>query len=52
VQEEVKMTLENGKPVYAIRLKNTNGAKSKVLEDNGIYLYVWSEEQLQDIATR
>ena len=52
VREEVKMTLENGKPVYAIRLKDTNGTKPKVLEDNGIQLYGWSEERLQDLATR
>src|SRR5690606_6822858 len=53
VREEVKMTLlENDKPVYAIRLKGTNGTKPKVLEDNGIHLYGWSEERLQDLATR
>ncbi len=52
VREEVKMTIENDKPVYAIRLKDTNGVKPKVLEDNAIYLYAWSEEQLQDLATR
>jgi len=52
VREEVKMTLANNKPVYAIRLKGTSGAKPKVLEDNGIHLYPWSEERLQDLATR
>ena len=52
VREEVKMTHENGKPVYAIRLKDTNGTKPKALEDNGIHLYPWSEERLQDLATR
>lgn len=52
VREEVKMTLENGKPVYAIRLKNTNGQKPKVLEDNNIHLYAWSEETLQNLATK
>ncbi|MDA3834362.1 MAG: TIR domain-containing protein [Spirochaetales bacterium] len=52
VREEVEMTLRNNKPVYAIRLNNTNGTKPKVLEDNGIHLYNWSEERLQDLATR
>lgn len=52
VREEVEMTLENNKPVYAIRLKDTNGQKPKVLEDNNIFLYSWSEERLQDLATR
>ena len=52
VREEVEMTLRNNKPVYAIRLNNTNGTKPKVLEDNGIQLYNWSEERLQDLATR
>lgn len=52
VREEVDMTLKNNKPVYAIRLNGTNGLKPKVLEDNGIKLYAWSEERLQDLATR
>lgn len=52
VREEVEMTLRNNKPVYAIRLNNTNGTKPKVLEENGIHLYNWSEERLQDLATR
>lgn len=52
VREEVEMTLRNKKPVYAIRLNNTNGQKPKVLEDNGVHLYNWSEDRLQDLATR
>ena len=52
VREEVKMTLENGKSVYAIRLKNTNGQKPKVLEDKNIHLYAWSEETLQNLASK
>ena len=52
VREEVEMTLENSKSVYAIRLKDTSGTKPKVLEENGIYLHTWSEERLQDLATR
>lgn len=52
VREEVKMTLEKNKPVYAIRLKGTNGAKPTVLADNNIHLHSWSESQLQNLATR
>lgn len=52
VREEVKMTLENDKPVYAIRLNGTSGKTPKVLEDNGIHLYSWNEERLQELATR
>jgi len=52
VREEIKMTLENDKLVYAIRLNNTSGKTPKALEDNGIYLYSWSEERLQELATR
>lgn len=52
VREEVTMTFDNGKPVYAIRLKDTNGLEPKVLTDNGVYLYPWSESRLQDLATR
>lgn len=52
VREEVEMTLENGKPVYAIRLKNTDGATPKVLQNNHIHIYAWSEDRLQELATR
>ena len=52
VPEEVAMTLEAGKSVYAIRLKDTNGRTPKCLTDNGIHLYTWSESVLQDLATR
>ncbi len=52
VREEVEMTLENHKTVYAIRLKGTNGLKPKALGDNDIYLYSWSEERLQELATK
>ena len=52
VPEEVRMTLEeNGKPVYALRLKNTNGSKPQCLINNDIYLYDWSEARLQELAT-
>lgn len=52
VAEEVKMTLEVGKPVYAIRLKDTNGHTPDVLTDNRIFLDEWSEEKLKELATR
>lgn len=52
VPHEVKMTLDAGKPVYAIRLKDTNGIIPKCLSENGIHVYNWSEERLQDLATR
>lgn len=51
VPEEVKMTLDAGKPVYAIRLKDTYGMKPACLSDNDIRLHDWSEESLQYIAT-
>ncbi len=51
VREEVKMTIENNKPVFAIRLIHTNGKKPKVLMNYGINLYPWSEEWLQELAT-
>jgi tRNA pseudouridine-54 N-methylase len=52
VREEVNMTLDQKKPVYAIRLGGTDGRKPKCLEDSGVFLYSWSEERLQDLATR
>ncbi len=52
VHEEVRMTIENDKPVYAIRLMHTNGKKPKVLMNYGINLYSWSEEWLQELATK
>ena len=52
VPEEVRMTLEARKPVYAIRLRGTNGPTPRVLTDNSITLYAWSEERLQNLATR
>ena len=52
VPEEVKMTRENGKPVYAIRLGSTSGYKPQCLIDNNIYLYGWVEATLQSLATR
>jgi hypothetical protein len=50
VPHEVHMTLDVGKPVYAIRLKETNGAIPKCLSDKNIRVYTWSEENLQKLA--
>lgn len=52
VPREVEMTLAAGKKVYAIRLKNTNGEIPKCLSDNRIQVYSWSEEMLQELATK
>jgi len=52
VREEIEMTIDKGKPVYAIRLKDTNGEKPQALVKHGIHLYNWSEERLQDLATK
>jgi hypothetical protein len=51
VPQEVAITLENSKPVYAIRLNNTLGITPKCLTDNYIIPYQWSEANLQKIAT-
>ncbi len=51
VREEVDMTIDNGKPIYAIRLSGTNGTKPAVLEKHGIRIFSWSEERLQELAT-
>ena len=52
VPHEVQMTLDAKKPVYAIRLKDTSGKTPKCLSDNKIKVYSWSEERLQELATR
>lgn len=52
VPQEVEMTLEKGKPVYAIRLKGTNGKIPQCLTDNNIHVYAWSETTLQTLATK
>lgn len=52
VPKEVKMTLEAGKPVYAIRLKNTWGLVPSCLNKNNITLHSWSESKLQQLATQ
>lgn len=52
VPHEVETTIKAGKPVYAIRLKNTSGSIPKCLSENGVHVYSWSEERLQELATR
>lgn len=52
VPHEVETTIKAGKPVYAIRLKNTSGPIPKCLSENGVHVYSWSEERLQELATR
>lgn len=52
VKHEVEMTLQRGKPVYAIRVKDEEGKIPKFLKDNSIHVYVWSEERLQELATK
>jgi len=51
VPHEVRMTIEAGKPVYAIRLNGTNGLIPKCLSDNNIKVHQWSEENLQKLAS-
>jgi hypothetical protein len=50
VLHEVRMTLEVGKSVYAIRLNGTSGKIPKCLSDNNIKVHTWSEEKLQQLA--
>lgn len=52
VPHEVRMTLEAGKAVYAIRLNGTNGIKPKCLTENDIKLHPWSEANLQALANK
>ena len=51
VPEEVRMTLEAKKPVYAIRLKDTNGPVPYCLSSNNVTVHNWSEVMLQTLAT-
>lgn len=52
VSEEVEMTLERSKPVYAMWLKGESGTKPKCLTKNKITIHAWSEEKLQQLATK
>ncbi len=51
VPHEVQMTLDRGKPVYAIRLNGVQGTIPSCLTENGIKVYSWSESNLQGLAT-
>ena len=50
VPQEVEMTIDRGKPVYAIRLRGTAGRIPSCLTRNGIRVHPWSEERLQTLA--
>ena len=52
VPEEVQMTIDTGKPVYAIRLNGTWGAGPSCLASNVITVRGWSEATLQNLATK
>ncbi|MGP8216790.1 MAG: TIR domain-containing protein [Bacteroidia bacterium] len=52
VKEEVEMTLERGKPVYAMWLKDESGRIPKILKNNDIKIYAWSEAKLHQLATK
>ena len=52
VSEEVQMTLDADKPVYAIQLNGTWGSGPSCLAANGITVHPWSEATLQYLATR
>jgi hypothetical protein len=51
VTEEVEMTVQDRKPVYAIRLSGTNGIIPACLTNNKITVWPWSETKLQQLAT-
>jgi hypothetical protein len=51
VPEEIRMTLEAGKPVYAMRLRDSHGPSPSILRENGIRVHMWSEQELQMLAT-
>jgi len=51
VPHEVQMTLDRGKPVYAIRLNGVQGSIPSYLTKNGIKVHPWSEANLQALAT-
>ena len=52
VHHEVYSTLERNKPVYAIWVNDEKGKLPECLTDNGIKVYMWSEERLQQLATK
>jgi hypothetical protein len=50
--EDARITVVNILGEVVVEKNNTNGKTPKALEDNGIHLYSWSEERLQNLATR
>lgn len=53
IPHEVEKTLDNGKKLFAMFLKDEEDSKiPKCLEDNNIHVYKWSESKLQDLATK
>ena len=52
VPEEVKVTLDQNKPVYAMRLKDTEGEIPACLSENNIDLHHWCEKDLQSLVTQ
>lgn len=52
VGEEIKMTIQEGKPVYAIYLRDKNVILHPELIKNKIHTYKWSEKKLQYLATK
>ncbi|RRI62713.1 molecular chaperone Tir [Pseudomonas aeruginosa] len=52
VPQEVQMSLDAGKEVYAIRLKGTKGKTPKCLYENNIPICEWSKEKLQYLASK
>ena len=51
VAEEVRMTIEAGKPVKAIHLEGKYGQTPCCLSENAIPIYAWSEATLQQLVT-
>lgn len=51
VAEEVRMTLERGKPVYAIEVDEDGGPTPPILRDRGIRVHPWSEKKLQQLVS-
>jgi hypothetical protein len=51
VPQEVDITLRNGKPVYAIRVPRTSGPIPSFLSLNNVTVHLWSERNLQYLAT-
>lgn len=52
VKLEVEMTIERKKPVFAIWLKDEKGTAPEWLTKNKIKIHEWSEDKLQQLATK